>query len=295
MRTLFRRSSPFIRWLHLAGGEIFIREDVPSVLQSAGAELRRLFLLQFATNATLPDRVLEGCRVLAAGPIPRVIATVSIDGLGVEHDRQRGVPGLFDRALGLYREIKARHPGRIGVYLGLTVTRSNCRDLPEIVRRLPGDYGVPLRDLHVNFYHQSDVFYENPANEAISPAEARAAVDLISASLPRGYRLSPTGYFEERYRRLYPAFLENGRPPVLCESFAGSMTIDTAGECRPCTLDRRSAGNVRDFDFRIDRVWESEPRRRIREEIAAGKCVQCWTPCEAFQAMMTHCLPGHRP
>jgi len=291
---MFRFAAPFIRWLHLGGGEIFLREDIMDILESAGRELSRLFLVQFATNATLPERVLEGCRVLADSPIPRIITTVSIDGIGTDHDRQRGVEGLFERAVGLYREIKTAHRGRISPRLGLTVTRDNCRDLADIFRRLHHNYRIPPVDLHVNFYHHSSVFYANPPGWTLSTGQARSAVGTIASVMPWYCRFTPSGLFEQRYRSLFPVFLEKGRCPILCGSFSTSLTVSPEGECRPCTLDHRSAGNIREFDYRIDRLWASTSRHRLREKIMRGDCPQCWTPCEAFQAMFAQFLPGHR-
>ncbi len=294
LERIFRFAAPFLRWLHLGGGEIFLRDDFPNLLGSIGRDLDKLFLLQFATNATLPDRVMQGCGVLADGPVPQIIVTISIDGIGADHDRQRGVDGLFERAISLYRDIKSAYRGRISVCLGLTVTRSNCRDLADTFGCLHRDYKIPYTDLHVNFYHQSDVFYCNLPGETLSPEQAREGVRIISSAMPWYYRLTPSGFFEHRYRQLFPLFLERRRSPLLCGSFSSSLTLSPEGECCPCTLDRRSAGNIRDFDYRIDRLWNSSARKMIRESIKGGDCPQCWTPCEAFQAMFAHSLPGHR-
>lgn len=295
VQRIFVNAAPHLRWLHLSGGEIFLREDAAEIVRAAADLLPRLFILQIATNCTLPDRVLEACRILDASGISRTVITLSIDGVGSVHDRQRGVPGLFNRVMRLFRTIKQECSPRISPYLGMTVTRSNVDRLPHDVRYLCDTYGVKRDDIHYNFYHQSEMYYQNDDSEVVTPDQARRVERFLRSGAPPLSRLSPENLLENEFRKRYIDYLNTGQSPMLCEAFAGSLSIDSAGSCYPCMSYPCSAGSIRDYDYRLDRLWRSEAVRKIRASIAARRCPQCWTPCETFQTLLTHCLPGHKP
>jgi MoaA/NifB/PqqE/SkfB family radical SAM enzyme len=284
-----------LRWLHLSGGEIFLREDIAEIFKSVTALLPELFLLQIATNCTLPDRVLEACRILERSRVSRTVITLSIDAIGPEHDRQRGVPGLFDRVIGLLKTIRKECSPRIRPYLGLTITRSNADKLPETVRELTAIPGIGREDIHYNFYHQSKMYYQNDDSEVLTLEQAVRLERFLRPGSGLHCGLSPESLLEQQFRKRYLDYLKTGQSPMLCEAFAGSLSIDSSGNCFPCMSYPRSAGLIRDYGYRLDRLWNSEAVRKIRDSIVARRCPQCWTPCEAFPTMLTHCLPGHKP
>lgn len=294
IRQVLINAASHLRWLHLSGGEIFLRDDIDEIIQAAARHLPRLFILQIATNCTLPDRVLKVCRILQKSRIAKSIFTLSIDGVGSRHDEARGVPGLFDRIINLYREIKGHFYPAVEPYLGFTITRSNVEQLPENIRSLRYEYGVESRDIHYNFYHQSDLYYQNDAGEVITLEQAQEIIPYLN-SLPTGKnRLSPESILERRYRKLYLDFLRTGRSPLKCEAFSGSLSITSSGECYPCMGYPRSAGSIKDYNFSLADLWRSKNLKAIRSSIEQYQCPQCWTPCEAFQSMLTHSLPFHK-
>lgn len=294
VQRIFVNAAPHLRWLHLSGGEIFLREDAAEIIQAAVNLLPNLFILQIATNCTLPDRVLEACRILNESPIPKIIITLSIDGIGSAHDRERGIPGLFDRVIKLYRSIKRCHSPRIQPFLGLTITRSNADGLQDNVRTLCDRYGVERNDIHYNFYHQSEMYYQNDNSNVITPDQARNVVRFIHSIQRRSSLFSPESILERRYRKLYLDFLRTGRSPLKCEAFSGSLSVTSSGECYPCMGYPRSAGSIEDYNFSLADLWRSTAVKAIRSSIEQYQCPQCWTPCEAFQTMLTHSLPGHK-
>lgn len=294
VQRIFRNAAPYLRWLHLSGGEIFLRDDIQTLIRTAVDDLSRLFILQFATNCTKPDSVIEACRTLAGSQVPKIIISLSIDGVGALHDEQRGVPGLFDQVIELFRRIKGSYRSRIEPYLGMTVTKSNAGRLAEMVEDLQRLSGVNRRDIHFNFYHQSDMYYQNEGSEVLSPEEAERIANYLNSPFPWWSLLQPSHFLEHRYRKLYPEYLRSRRSPMRCEAFSGSLSLDSEGYIYPCMSYQRSGGLIRDFDYRLDSVWNSPQIREIREAIEKGQCPQCWTPCEAFQTILTHTLPGHK-
>jgi radical SAM protein with 4Fe4S-binding SPASM domain len=99
---------------------------------------------------------------------------ISLDGLESQHDRLRGQDGAFRRALESVRI--AREVG-LKVGLRLTMTKSNFSDLNGLFDLMIQE-GIP----RVCFYHLVDSGERTAlASETLSPAQTRAAVDLIAA------------------------------------------------------------------------------------------------------------------
>lgn len=108
----------------LTGGEPLIRGDF-------GALIRRISDLKMSTtiftNGTLMDR--EKARTLAAA---NAVVCFSVDGLAEAHNKIRGVPETFDKALrGIQNLVQARRGGQFrgSVTISFTVQKSNIDDV----------------------------------------------------------------------------------------------------------------------------------------------------------------------
>jgi len=75
---------------NIGGGETFLRDDLDDVVAVLRPKTRRMVV---STNGQLTDRIVR-----FAERFPDVGIRISIDGLGVTHDRIRGVEGSFTRA-----------------------------------------------------------------------------------------------------------------------------------------------------------------------------------------------------
>jgi len=149
-----------------SGGEPLKREDLFKLINHAVARKMRAVV---SSNGTLitPD---VASRLKDAG---LSYVGISLDGLEPTHDRFRGVPGAFQRALAGVRNCLAK-----GVKVGLrfTMTRMNYRDVGAILDLVRAEE-IP----RVCFYH---LVYTGRASKLVedsrmSHAETRSTVDLI--------------------------------------------------------------------------------------------------------------------
>lgn len=280
----FFASAPSINWLDLTGGEIVLRRDLEAIARSVHRRLRRLSLLHFPTNGLLPEAVEQAARWLAVPRGPRTIVTVSIDGPPALHDRLRGVAGAFDAAMETFRRLD-RIPG-VTAYAGMTLQPENLDALDDtvaaIARQRPG-FG--LRDLHVNFLHRSPHYFQNTGVARCDPE--RVAVVLADFVARKGAFFDPVRAIEWAYLKLTAAHLRSSRSPVACRSAEVSAYIAPDGTVYPCTIDDRPIGRLPDYGFDLSRLWSTAERLRLREEIARDRCPGCWTPCEAYQTLLT--------
>ena len=124
--------------LLFSGGEPLARKDLPELARHAGSKGMRAVI---STNGTLitPEkaRELKSVNLSYVG--------ISLDGLKEAHDRFRGVPGAFDKAIRGIENCKAE-----GLKVGLrfTINKRNAGEIPGIFKLLE-DLEIP----RVCFYH----------------------------------------------------------------------------------------------------------------------------------------------
>ncbi len=148
-----------------SGGEPLVRRDLPELAKYATAKGMRAVI---STNGTLITR--DMAKILKDVGLSYV--GVSLDGGEAVHDKFRGVPGSYRRALEGLDHCRAE-----GIKVGLrfTINKRNAEEVPKIFTLLE-ERDIP----RVCFYH---LVYSGRGSamieEDLSHAETRAMVDLI--------------------------------------------------------------------------------------------------------------------
>jgi len=148
-----------------SGGEPIVRQDLTELADHATQRGMRAVI---STNGTLITK--EKAKELKAVQLSYV--GISLDGGEEVHDKFRGVPNSFKKALQGIENCKAE-----GLKVGLrfTINKRNAGEIPKLFQLLR-DYEVP----RICFYH---LVYSGRGSELIKEdlnhAETRAVVDLI--------------------------------------------------------------------------------------------------------------------
>ncbi len=282
-------------WINLSGGELFLRPDIEEIFRSIGRSCRDVYLLNFPTNGQETDRIARSVEGLVrSGRFPKLMVTVSLDGPPDLHDRIRNMPGAWERAVETFRRLREMRGRRFEVYLGMTLQDSNLEAFRDTVAAADARIGsVSADDLHVNVMHTSH-YYGNSACVGIrDKARLLEALAGVRQARKTSWR-SPVAYLERRYQAAAERFLRTGHGGVACQALGASLFLDPAGTVYPCTMYDSPLGNLRDVDYDLDRLWTGEHRRSLRQDIRAGKCPGCWTPCEAYQSILAGFLPFAR-
>jgi MoaA/NifB/PqqE/SkfB family radical SAM enzyme len=277
------REAGSIRWLNLTGGEIFLRDDVAEVVEAAHAAEPRLAVLDFPTTGQRTDRIVPVVERVARLGVPRVYVTVSLEGPPALHDELRGRPGAFDRALETFARL--RRVRGVSTYLGFTMSARNESALREAVAavsaRVPG---FSEREIHVNVVTLSGHYYDNLDAGVRAPSDPRRTIRRVLAA--RRSRPGPTDWLESTYLGLVPRHAKTGRSPLPCKSLSASVFVGADGQVRPCTVYDRPLGNAyaRPLPELLAASVAVEARRAVRDDACPG----CWSPCEAYQTILTN-------
>jgi len=126
------------------GGEPFLRRDLPEIVKIFHINNHALNV-GIPTNGSLTARVLRSVKtMLDENPDLDLHIDVSIDGLPELHDEIRGVPGLFNRAIETYQQLREleHHYPRFSTCIQVTVSSFNQHQLLDLYDYLKRDVGV---------------------------------------------------------------------------------------------------------------------------------------------------------
>jgi len=276
IKRFFNKNS--FLWVNLTGGEVFIRDDIVEIVKS----MRGIYLLNITTNGILTKRIIEDSEDIK-NIVPKYVLTVSIDGPKKIHNEIRGVD-CWDKALKTYRELK-----EIGIksYIGYTFSPYNIdhfeETFDEIVRIIPD---FTMKDLHINFYHESDIYFVNKGQIVLNNEYVEKLKERISyfAQYKKGLGMIP--FLERRYLEHIEKYLDTGVSPLPCKALSSSCFLDPQGNVYPCTFLNTKLGNIKESDYGLKKIYNSKNVDRLREQIKNHKCPGCWTPCEAYQSIL---------
>ena len=273
---------PKLTWLDLTGGEIFVRADAEKVFDRVVENAPALRMLHFPTNGWFGDRTVDVVHSLRSRrPEVDLIITVSIDGPPRIHDETRGREGSFDRALETFRRLR-EIPG-VGVYVGTTVTAKNQEMLEELEgilqSRIPG---FSPREWHWNWLQESEHFFKNGQVEGLEP---EATSGLVQTHLERrGWPRNPVDLMEFGFLTTLERYQQGEPTGIGCQSLRSTCFISPEGDLYPCHVWDRPLGNL--LETPLAELWHADETLEVREAVKRLACGGCFTPCEAYPALV---------
>jgi radical SAM protein with 4Fe4S-binding SPASM domain len=281
----FFKKAPGFSWIDLTGGEVFLRRDFLEIVEIILAACPNLLLLHFPTNGYLTETIVPAVERIAGRRPEKLILTISMDGDEAVNDRIRGIPGGWRRQIETFKRLRGI-PG-VQTVLGMTVSALNAGQFAQAFAAAKKEY-PPLQydDFHVNIAHVSPHYYGNASTDLVSGSEKAMAATVQNYMRARKFPLGPVSFLEKRYLRRVDRYLETKKTPVRCQALRSSCFLDPVGGVYPCTMYDRLLGNIREWDYGLPELWNSQAARRLQGEIWEFNCPQCWTPCEAYQSIL---------
>jgi MoaA/NifB/PqqE/SkfB family radical SAM enzyme len=283
----FERWSQF-RWVHMTGGELFMRRDLDDLVAAIQKSCKSLFLLNFPTTGWFGDKTVQLVENTLKRGVGRLMVTISLDGPKAIHEEMRGLPGSFDRAIDTFKRLRGIKRSNFQTVVGMTLLTKNADFVDatiEAVRREIPDF--KRTELHLNIGHESGHYFDN-LGQAVAVDHARVMRAIADHRLKNGNGLHPVHFLENRYQALVPNYYETGRSPLPCSALATSCFIDAYWNLFPCSIWDEKIGNLRDNSFDLAALWQSQKRVEERTNVEAENCPHCWTPCEAYPTVLSN-------
>ncbi|MGE4056204.1 MAG: radical SAM protein, partial [Vicinamibacterales bacterium] len=151
----FERWSQF-RWVHLTGGELFMRRDLDDLVAAIQGNCRSLFLLNFPTTGWFGDKTVTLAERTLARGVGRLMITISLDGPQPLHDEVRGLPGSWERGIETFKRLRGIKRSNFQTVIGMTLMSKNADKVDETlgaIRSVIPDF--KRSELHLNVGHES--------------------------------------------------------------------------------------------------------------------------------------------
>jgi MoaA/NifB/PqqE/SkfB family radical SAM enzyme len=285
IESFFGRWSQF-SWVHLTGGELFMRRDLEDLVTAIVECDRSLYLLNFPTTGWFGDRTVALVERILRRGIGRLMTTISIDGPQELHDTMRGLPGSWDRGIETLRRLRGIGNRNFQVVAGMTLFTKNAPFVDatiEAIRAVIPDF--ERTDLHLNIGHESAHYFSNAGY--LAEAGTHPVAEAIEAHRQAvGHRLHPVRFLEDRYQALVGRYYETHKSPLPCAALDSSCFIDPYWQLYPCSIWNEPLGNLREQDFDLLQLWRSKKTTDTRAAVVAEQCPHCWTPCEAYPTIL---------
>jgi SynChlorMet cassette radical SAM/SPASM protein ScmE len=263
----------------LAGGEPFIREDLPVLLESI---VRNRMRFSFLSNGALID---DEIAAFIARTRRCEYVQVSVDGSSAEaHDSCRG-KGSFDGAI---RGIRTLQRHRVDVAVRVTIHRNNVNDLENIARLLLEELGLPNFGTNSAGYLGRCCLNADDVLLNIHEREVAMATLLRLAEKYKGRISANAGPLADgrMWRRMEEARIlgappfPNGGSLTACGCTRNKISVRADGVMVPCNMLPQIELGRLNRDSLLD-VWQHHPalnRLRCRHAIRLADiefCADC--------------------
>jgi MoaA/NifB/PqqE/SkfB family radical SAM enzyme len=263
----YRRCTPkSLRKVNVTGGEALLRSDIVEIMhaiyEACGAQII------VATNGFRTEQTLKRIGEIRRH-VPELGVAVSLDGCAATHDRMRGVPSAFKRAIATLKALQ--DAGVQDLRIGFTATPSNVNEVTDV-------YGL-AESLGVQFAatiaQNSDVYYSTGSNMSIDAQSVEKSFgELIRRRLASR---SPKNWIRAYFDGGVIHFAKTGNRQTVCDAASAFFYLSPSGDVYPCLTLNTPMGNVRRNSFA--EIWYGAPAASVRPEV--NGCRKCWMVCTA--------------
>lgn len=273
-------------WLTFSGGEPFLRHDLIDLILAAYRYCRP-GIINIPTNGILVERVITGVERLAReAPRAQIVVNLSLDGIGEQHDRIRGVPGNYAKLLQSYDGLRGLHAPNLTIGLHTVISQHNV------------DHFIPLHQ-HVRETLRPDSYITEMAEERVeldtigldltpAPEKYAGVVAHLVADIDTHPAEGVAGVaqaFRRHYYQIARRTLEEQRQVLPCYAGVASAHIAPNGDVWTCCIRAEPIGNLREAGYDLRQVWGSRQADELRGSIRRGECY-CPLANAAYSSML---------
>jgi MoaA/NifB/PqqE/SkfB family radical SAM enzyme len=261
------RSLGRIENLNLSGGEPFLRPEFGEICRQfiRHNHVRQIYV---PTNGYFTERTVKQItETLKEKDLDLFVAEISLDGLGEFHNKFRGSPGAFDKAMQTYDALARLQETdrRLRIHAISTATDVNMEEIRRLTSYLFEH--CPKMDHHNLAMIRGD--RKNPSLQGPSLEQYRQLYEYVRRLwLPRE---------EGRYGAIVEPMLQwaKSRTAALekqvvpCRAGVLNAVVYSNGDVSVCE-NHPPLGNLREKSFW--EIWQSAEAQHLRKSIAAREC-----------------------
>ena len=282
--NFFKKANKF-SWVGIAGGEPFLRTDLTEIIDVVNTYCKRLCVLHFATNGQLTDRIIDLTRYIRKrNKNLKIVYTISIDGPPLLHDEIRGASGAWDKAVRSFKYLNDIDKS-VKAHIGFTLSSYNMDKFEDTFISLKEVYPrLKFDDISVNIFQKSSFYYDN---QDMRDLDATKVINQIRRILELDKdSLSINSFLKRIYLKFYLRYINTHRCPLKCQALSSTCYLDPYGDLYPCVVYNKKLVNIKNIEGELENIWNRDYTKRLSYECSNYICPSCWTPCDAYSAIL---------
>lgn len=288
--NFFKKSNKF-SWLAITGGEPFLREELPQIIDLILNRFDRLCAIHFATNGTLTDTIISLTeRINKKNKNIKLLFSVSIDGPCALHDNIRGVKGTWEKAINTFKYL--RNSTSAQARIGFTLSDFNMDKFKDTFFSIKKVYpNLKFDDIVINIFQKSSFYYENQEAQDLDFQKLSAQIKKIL--IMDNDVFSVNNFLRRTYLKLYPKHLEIKKCPIKCQALSSTCFLGPYGNLYPCVGYNKALINIKNLSLPFEVLWNSKEAKLLSYECSNDICPSCWNPCDAYSAILGSLFSVH--
>jgi len=269
-------------WLDLSGGEPFLRKDIDQICHRF-IESNAVRFINIPTNAIQTSVIERSVQGILSNPSNfRLNIALSIDAIGENHDRIRGVPGNYPKSLATMDALRRirDQDHRLSLSVVTTVMRHNIDDVKRLLHLGAEEWNLDYHSLNILRGNWMDPALQPPTPEQY--AEVSKLQLQLSGKYFRGRWGALGGWTATMGRfllnRYYMHEMQGHPKDISCNAGDVSCVIDANGDVYFCEL-LKPVGNLKTYNWDFDRLWHDFEATQLRAKVQKG----CHCTHECFQ------------
>ncbi len=285
-KKIFSKLGKAPYWFTFSGGEPFLRKDIVDCVKTA-YDYTQPGIINIPTNGSLykiiPGKVKEMVEYCKNSDI---IINLSLDDIGEEHDKIRGFPGNWERAIKTYEELsQLRHYPNFTIGIHTVISNFNVHKLPEIYKELiklkPDSYITEIAEERVELGTMNGPI--TPSYEKYNNAIEFLVGEMKKSKLHGVAKVAQS--FRFSYYEMVQKYLLDEKQHLPCFAGITSCQISPDGDVWACCIRADSMGNLRENGYDFEKIWNSRSAGKIRKSIKNRECA-----CPLANASYTNLL-----
>jgi len=276
-RKIFQGLGKNAYWVTISGGEPFLRPDLPEIIDAI-IEESSPGIINIPTSGTTHAHIYKFLpRILAKTRGSQLTLNFSLDEIGERHDQIRRTPKNWEKTL---ESLRFAHSLRkdfphltVGIHTVISVY--NVDRLPAIYEELqklaPDSYITEIAEERAELM---------TLGTGITPGldKYSAALDFIMSRIRRRQHQGFASVIKQlrlEYYGLVRKTLKEKRQVIPCYAGSASCHIAADGVVWGCCVRAEPLGNLRDVEYRLEKIWENAAARQFRRSV---KNTECYCP-----------------
>jgi MoaA/NifB/PqqE/SkfB family radical SAM enzyme len=263
--------------VNLFGGEPFVRNDLYEIMELFVKNCDTKYI-SIPTNSFLTEKVIDDVtRVTKAFPQTFFKIYISLDGPALEHDKLRKVKDGYQKLMNTTKALVELRKDRSNLSLSCNINFNNRTQhyMKDFVQEV------------MNWKYFDSISVDLVRGELFDPTMLDTDQNLYQEvqDIVKNYKLFSEQPFSPLHKAIEQKTAETIRKALkrpeerVFNCFAGKkiLILSDTGEVSACEhMLEKVMGNVRNFDYDLMKLLESETAKKIRQDIVDKKCNCRW-------------------